>query len=153
MSKLITTAPESKEITFYEACMNIKTDGADISDRDWDWGIYLGLPSEARTLEKCEDGYERFCLLLAFNLHCKGIVSDWYTPCDVCGFIEAHRKTFEKFFNEENIEGYRPKDYGSPKADEDKGYFEAFMQPMECLLAGNYAESSYDKLVDMLLKE
>lgn len=153
MKNITTTAPKGKKtITFYEACKFAGMDGADISDRDWDWGIFLGIP-EAETIKECEDGYDRFCLLLALNLHCEGIVRDWYTPCDVCAFIEAHRKTFERFFNEENREGYRPMDYNSPKATEDKGYYEAFMQPMESLIAGNYTDEDYEKLVNLLLKE
>lgn len=146
---LITSAPQLKDLSFYEACAHEHIDGADICDNDWDWGIFLSVP-EAKTLDECEDAYDKFCLLLALNLRCKGINREWYTACDVCGFIEANRKVFEKFFNEENREGYRPMDYDNPQPDEDEGYFEAFMQPMESLIAGNYCESNYQRLVDEL---
>ena len=150
---ITTKAPELKETSLYEALLANRMDGCDICDNDWDWGIFLSLP-DGDSVESCEDGYDKFCMLLCLNLRCKGIKHNWYTPCNVAGFIEEHRAVFEEFFNEENREGYRPSDYEGPlKANEDKGYFEAFMEPMESLIAGNYCESDYDKLVAMLLAE
>ena len=147
---MITKAPEPKTTTLYEALVANKLDGCDICDNDWDWGIYLGIP-EAKSIEDCEDAYDKFTLLLALNLKTKGLRSNWYTPCDVSGFIEEHREVFENFFNEENREGYRPMDYEGPlKADEDEGYYEAFMLPMESLIAGNYCDEDYERLVSLL---
>lgn len=152
---MILTKPEiPEEISFWQACKYNNLDGADICDTDWDWGIYLGFPENADSLEECEDGYDRFCLMLALNLKCKNLRQNWYTPCNVCGFIEAHRQTFEDFFNRKNREGYRPSDYEGPlKADEDDGYYEAFMQPLESMLAGNYCDEDYEELVKMILAE
>lgn len=153
-NKLLTKVPEQQETSLYEALVAERMDGCDICDVDWDWGIYLGIPDGAKSIDSCEDGYDKFCFILCLNLKTKGIQPEWYTPCNVCGFIEEHRATFEEFFNEKNREGYRPSDYEGPlKPDEDKGYYEAFMEPMESLIAGNYSESDYDELVTMLLGE
>lgn len=150
---LLTSAPKPKETSLYEALLANRMDGCDICDLDWDWGIYLGLP-EAESIEACEDGYDKFCLLLALNLTTKGIVPEGYTPCNVCAFIEAHRATFEAFLNDQNRGGCRPCDYpGTLKADEDKGYYEVFMESVEQLIAGMYANEAYEELVEMLLAE
>ena len=151
---ILTKAPELKDSSLYGALIANKMDGCDICDEDWDWGIYLGIPSDVKSIDDCEDGYDKFCLLLCLNLKTKGIRPDWYTPCNVCGFIEEHRAVFEEFFNRESQEGYRPSDYDHKlKADEDKGYFEAFMEPMESLIAGNYCDSDYEELVKRLLAD
>ena len=147
---MITKAPQPATVTLYEALRAANMDECDISDFDWDWGNCIVLP-EAKSIEECEDAYEKFILLVALNLKTKAI-ERWYTPCDVCGFIEENRAAFERFFNEENREGYRPKDYEGPlKPDEDEGYFEAFMLPLGSLLNGDYCEDNYEKLVNMLL--
>ena len=150
--KLNTKVPHlPEETTLQQALMANNMDGCDITDYDWDWGIYLGLP-EAKSIEDCKDGYDMFCLLLCLNIKTKGIKTDWYTPCGVCAFIEENRKAFDKFLNEENREGYRPCDYRKPlKADEDEGYYDVYMRSMECLIAGNYADKDYYKLVKYLL--
>lgn len=148
---MITKAPQPKNTSLYEALIANRMDGCDICDVDWDWGIYLGIP-EAKSVEDCEDGYDKLMLLLALNLKTTGINRDWYTPCNVCEFIEENRKAFDRFLEEENREGCRPSDYDhelSPKKDD--GYYEVYMESMECLIAGNYAEEDYDKLVGYLL--
>lgn len=151
---VITEKRTPKEISFYDACLLSHIDGADISDKDWDWGIYFGIPDGAKSIDDCEDSYDKFCFILSLNLKCEGIVPDWYTPCDVCGFIEAHRKVFDRFIEEANREGYRPSDFDEPLiASEDKGYYEVYMGTMENLIAGNYAESDYEKLVRYLCEE
>lgn len=148
-----THTPQPERMSFWEACKLAGVDGSDICDRDWDWGIFLGIP-EAKSLEECEDGYDRFCLLLALNLHCTELRTDWYTVCDVCDFIEANRKAFDRFLEEANREGYRPSDYeGHLNANEDKGYYEVYMQSMECLIAGNYALEDYEKLIRYILED
>ena len=139
-------------VSFFEACRYEQIDGADISDDDWDWGIFLSCPDKG-DIEELEDPYDKFCLILCLNLTCKGINHGWYTPCNVAGFIEANRKAFDRFMDEENAEGYRPMDYEEPlKADEDGGYFEVYMGTMENLIAGNYSESDYAKLIGYLLE-
>lgn len=149
-----TEIPKPKEpMTFWEACKANSVDGCDICDADWDWGIYLGIP-EAKSLKECEDDYDRFCLLLALNLECEKFQSDWYSVCKVSAFIEQHRKAFDRFCEEENRVGYRPSDYPEPlKADEDHGYCEVYMGTMENLIAGNYCDSDYEKLVSYILGE
>lgn len=150
---LKTRIKEPKTLSFFDACRLQGIDGSDICDKDWDWGIFLSCPDE-NDVEKLDDAYDKFCLLLCLNLECEGIRPDWYTPCNVCEFIEAHRKTFDSFLEKENREGYRPSDYPKPlKANEDEGYFEVYMESMENLIAGNYCDSDYEELVQMLLNE
>ena len=150
---MITKKPKLMEMSLYAALKNKEMDGCDICDNDWDWGIYLGFPEDVDSVEECKEPYDAFCLLLALNLKTKVVRPDWYTPCNVCEFIEENRKAFDKFMNEENREGYRPKDYEEPlKANEDDGYYEVYMATMENLIAGNYSDSDYEKLVKYLTK-
>ena len=151
---MLTTKRETpKEISFFDACRLNQVDGSDICDNDWDWGIFLSCPDES-DIDELDEAYDKFCLILCLNLKCKGIVHNWYTPCDVAHFIEEHRKAFDRFMDEENKEGYRPKDYDKPlKWDEDGGYLEVYMGTMENLIAGNYCESDYAKLIQYLMEE
>ena len=147
---IVTKAPKLSDVSFYEAMRSAGMDGCDICDVDWDWGIYLGVP-EAGSLDECEDSYDKLMLLFCLNIRCKEVRPDWYSPCYVAAFVEENRAAFDKFLEEENREGYRPSDYDAPlKADEDEGYYEVYMQSMECLIAGNYCESDYEKLVRYL---
>ena len=148
-----TKKPLPEKISFFDACRYNQIDGADICDEDWDWGIFLSCPDES-DIDKLDESYDKFCLILCLNLKCRGIVHDWYTPCDVAHFIEENRKAFDRFMDEENKEGYRPKDYKEPlRWDEDGGYLEVYMGTMENLIAGNYAEGDYAKLIQYLLEE
>ena len=148
-----TKKPLPEKISFFDACRYNQIDGADICDEDWDWGIFLSCPDEG-DIDKLDDAYDKFCLILCLNLTCQCVVQDWYTPCDVCSFIEKHRKAFDRFMEEENREGCRPSDYPEPlKADEDKGYYEVYMGTMENLIAGNYPEGDYEKLIRYLMEE
>ena len=148
---MITKTSQAKETSLYKALVASNMDGCDICDNDWEWGIYLGIP-EAKSVDKCEDGYDKLCLLLVLNLNTTGIKRDWYTPCDVCAFVEKNRKAFDKFLEEENREGCRPSDYDHKlRANKDDGYYEVYMESLEQLIAGNYSDGNYDKLVGYLL--
>lgn len=137
-------------MSFYDAMRVFKLDGCDITDPVWDWGVYLAKP-EALSLKSARDPYDKFLLILALNLQFDQYVPDWYSPCRVCEFIEANRQAFDKFLDEENQEGCRPSDYSEPlRSNEDEGYFEVYMQSMEGLIAGQYSEGGYAKLVKYL---
>lgn len=148
-----TKEPLPQRVSFFATCRFNQIDGADICDEIWDWGIFLSCPDKGDVAD-LDDAYDKFCLILCLNLTCKKFVPDFYTPCNVCEFIEAHRKTFDAFLEEENREGFRPSDYPKPlNSNQDEGYYEVYMLSMENLIAGNYADSDYEKLVNMLLAE
>ena len=143
----IKTEIEPAAITLHQAI--VKTGyGFDIADKDWDWGTYFDCPA---TWDECNDYYDRCCLLFALNIKVEEIRQDWYSPCYVADFLWEHRDAFGKFFDEENREGYRPCDYSDIAPDEDTGFLEAYLEPFESLLIGNYSESDYKKLYFMLV--
>ena len=140
---------EGLGMTLYEASQ--LSEGLDITDKIWDIGIYFECP--ANWEEATDDSYDRFMLLLGCNIK----VAKWrpkgYTICDIAGFMWENRDVFGPFFNENNREGYRPADYGDSEEldpEEDSGFYEAFMQPFESLLAGNYTDEDYQELYEKL---
>lgn len=119
--------------------------GFDICDEDWDWGIYFDFTKDSN------DSYDKCMEFMAKNIEVIKLKKDWYSPCKVAEFIGNNLEAFKKFFNEENREGYRPMDYEN--ADDrasDDGFFEAYMEGMESLIAGNYTDSDYEKLLKYL---
>ena len=150
---MITTEikPEANR-PLYEVIREVNQDGFDICDNDWDWGTYFGCEM---SWEKCRDFYEKCMLLFALNIKCIIFNDNWYSPCLVKEFIWENKEVFTKFFNEENKEDYRPMDYEGHELDPnvDDGFYEAYMEPMESLIEGNYSERQYKKLFEMLTKE
>lgn len=121
------------------------SDGLDIGDNTWDWGIYFDFTKDS------DDPYDQCMEFMAKHIEVVKVNKDWYSPCKVCEFVVEYQKAFERFFNEENREGYRPKDYekgNDPTVDE--GFFEAYMAGVESLIAGNYCDSDYTKLLNYL---
>ena len=130
--------------------LQLKGDGFDISDDDWDWGTYI----EAYSPEDVYDSYDRFMVYLAENIEIVKFNENWYSPCKVAQFIVEHQAAFRQFFNEENREGYRPKDY--KEADDptvDEGFYEVYLCGLESLMVGNYTEEDYSKLLKLLTKK
>lgn len=144
---MITKEMKRNGITLYDM-IQLAGGGFDIADEDWDWGVYMDCRD---SWEECEDYYDKLMLLMAEHIICLNYNSDWYSPCQVAKFITKHIEAFTKFFNEENREGYRPLDYaGSADAEKDDGFYEAYMMPLESLIAGNYSEDNYEKLYKLL---
>lgn len=143
--------PERSMKKLYELMRDIKFDGCDVSDTVWDWGTFFSC---AKNWEACNDAYDRFCLLLALNVDVIGpYQEDWYTACDWGKFMWDNNDVFGPWFNKHNREGYRPKDYKGLDPKKDTGFYEAYMQPLESLLCGNYSEESYDELFKKLSKK
>lgn len=135
-----------KDEPLYDAVR--RTDGLDICDSVYDWGIFVYCEE---SLDKCNDWYDAFMYVFCVNVICEKQVSDWYSPCRVTEFVKENMKAFKKFFNKENREGYRPKDYeNSDDPDVDEGFFEAYLEGMESLLAGNYCDRQYRDLIQLL---
>ncbi len=142
---MIPQTPTLENKSLYEIFGYTNTEGFDICDDVWDWGIYIGC---ARSFEECGDSYyEKLMLLFCLNINCSKVQADWYSVCNVSTFIKQNLKVFKTFFNKYNREGYRPKDYKNADDDnKDDGFYEAYMMPMESLIAGNYCESHYKEL-------
>lgn len=123
----------------------------DVCDNGWDWCCCLCFQ---KLPEQGSDSYVKFCTWLARNLEIED--PDEYTEepctvtCKVADLMWKHRDVFEPFFNENNRYGYRPADYGDIDPDEDEGFYEAYMTPLESLIVGNYSEEDYSKLLEAL---
>ena len=149
-SKITTEIPERtlNGLKLYEV-MQIVGGGFDISDKDYDWGIYCECE---KNWKSCDDWYDRFILLICLNITCVSYSENWYSECNVREFIIDNLEAFEKFCNEENRDDYKPqywKDKGEkidPEADENELFYEIYMQTMESLIAGNYCDEDYHKL-------
>lgn len=135
------------KITLYDVICYNDGNGFDISDTYWDWGTYFECPLK---WEDCHSYCDACMLLFALNIEFVKFKSDWFSPCKVTEFIENNREAFDRFLNEAYREGYRPCDGDRLNADEDKGYYELYMDAMEQLLIGNFSESKYERLFQLL---
>lgn len=123
--------------------------GLDIAAEDFDWGNYFDCPIR---IEDVQDGYDACMYFFGQEINCLHFMSDWYSACDVEKFILRYLPVFRDFFNENNREGYRPMDYErADHADEDEGFYEAYIMPFESLINGNYTEDDYLELVTRLM--
>jgi len=123
----------------------------DITGKEWDWGVAVCLD-----LEEPEDESDYYCMFMHYvciNIQVTKYVPDWYTQTTIEEFLWENRDVFEPFFNENNREGYRPKDYDQIDPNEDTGFYEAYMMPMESLISGNYSESAYKRLYKKLIEK
>ena len=145
MAGITLKIPEKTIATLYEASQ--VTGGLDIADKDWDMGVYFECP---KSWEEANDGYDKFMLLLGCNIRVEQFSEDWYTTCYIAEFMWENRDVFDKFFNENNRKGYRPMDYKDLDPEADTGFYEAYMEPFESLLIGNYSDDDYMTLYKML---
>ena len=144
---MITETPKLENISLYEMIMRKGGNGFDCCDKDWDFGVFM----ECReTFKECTDYYDKFMLLLCLNIKCYKFVAEWYSPCDFVSFFEENRKAIDKFLNETNRGGYRPKDYKDLDKDKDTGYYEVYFLSFDNLINGNYCESDYEKIYKYL---
>lgn len=147
---MITKEIKLEDVSLYQMICHVGS-GFDICDDEYDWGVYMDC---YKSWEECDDYYDRIILLFALNIRCVKYNDDWYSPCKVSEFIAENIKAFRQFFNEENREGYRPMDYeNADDSHSDEGFYEAYMMPLESLIAGNYSEDDYEKLYKLLIKE
>lgn len=144
---MITETPKLENLSLYEMIMITGGNGFDCCDIDWDFGVFMTCE---KTFEDCHDYYDKFMLLLCLNVQCEKYKAQWYSPCDFVSFFEENKKAINKFLNEENREGYRPKDYKHLDKNEDSGYYEVYFLSFENLINGNYCESDYEKLYKYL---
>lgn len=150
-SSMITKTPKLEYKSLYEVLMLTGHEDMDICDSVFDWGSNMGC---YKSFEDCNDYYDKLMLLFCLNITCTKVNEKWYSCCDISRFISEHQDTFDKFMNEENREGYRPQDY-SHKLDyeKDEDFYDLYLNTFESLIIGNYAESDYQKLYEMLIKE
>lgn len=144
---MITETPKLENLSLYEMIMKTGGNGFDCCDNDWDFGVFMTCE---KSFEDCRDYYDKFMLLLCLNIKCLKYNPKWYSPCDFVSFFEENKEPINKFLNEENREGYRPKDHKNLDKDKDTGYYEVYFMSFENLINGNYCESDYEKLYKYL---
>lgn len=144
------TIPTPRKITLYETLRLKDFDGFDIADDIFDWGNYFEC---GESLEKSEDYYDKLMVLFALNIEVVKYQENWYTICKVAEFISKHSKAFTKFMNENNREDYQPKNYKGEKITLDNDlFYDLYIMTFESLINGNYCESQYKELYELLTK-
>ena len=159
---MILKAPGLEEKSLYEVLKLVSQEDTDICDDIWDWCSNLGYGGYDSFEEidnhygkdNPDGGYYKFILLCCLNIKVKKYQPKWYTVCYVSKFIDENRAAFDKFMNERNREGYRPKDFkGKIDIDDDEElFYEVYMQTFENLIIGNYCDSDYLELFNYLIQ-
>lgn len=139
---------EEKPVQMLQFIKQLHT-GFDITGEDWDWGTYFESPE---TFEECNDYYDKFMYLIACNVYVIQFKSDWYTITTIEQFIREHVNTFKKFINENWREECIPNWETIEEDSED--WYEIFIDDLfEPLFNGQYCESHYKELYDLLMEE
>ena len=154
-----TQVPEMEHKSLYEVLRLGGWEDLDICDTIWDWGVNLGHGgySSFEDIDKdnpMDPWYYKIILLFCLNIKVEKVQPKWYTVCHVAEFIDENREAFDKFMNEENREGYRPKDYPkhqNPTID-DELFYDIYLPTFESLVVGNYTDDDYKKLFEYLTK-
>lgn len=143
--------PKPKIITAYEAqYVTNDGEGFDISDDVFDWGNYFHCPKD---WNHCKDYYDKVLLLIGLNLKVLYVNFDWYTTCNVTGFIEENIKAINKFMNENYNEGYRPMDFEKQYTRDDEEFYEVYFERFFThVLNGGFCETEYEDLYKKLIE-
>ena len=129
--------------------IQINDRGYDVCDDIFDWGTNYDYNINPK------DYYDKALDLMASEIEVVKVQPKWYTICKFSEFIEKYQNVFDKFFNEENKEEYTPKyackELGVVRLNKDMGeFYDIYLESFASLLAGNYCESDYMKLYEML---
>ena len=131
--------------------IKMSNEGYDVADDIFDWATNYDYDIDL------EDYYGKALDLMASEIEVVKIQPKWYTICKFSEFIEKYQDVFDKFFNEENKEVYTPKyackELGVDRLNKDmEEFYDIYLNSLESLIAGNYCESDYKKLYEMLSK-
>ena len=122
--------------------------GFDICDKTWDWGTYFESQEQPT---KDMDGYDKVMYVFASNIEFIQFNKDWFSPCDVDGFIRKNISIFNKFLNETMQEDYTPKGFVKKYGKIDgEDFYDVYMTPFEHLINGNFAYEDYDRLIEII---
>lgn len=126
-------------------CIKERNYRLDIADNIWDWGNYF--ESEVNLLvEEDYDYYDKLMYLFAENIDVIKCNYDWYTVCDVSGFIWKNLNAFSKFMNAANNENFQPCIQGVCESVDDYLMLDIYIATFQELINGNYCEEDYEKL-------
>ena len=143
MSKIKLDNSPAPEMTLWQLMQMLHNGDLDITGTRWDWGTCMCVDLEPG---EDEDYYNKFMRLICMNIKVLKYKPDWYTQTTIEDFMWNNRDIFKPFFNENNRVGYRPKDYKGISPDADTGFYEAYMEPLESLMVGNYTDEDYEYL-------
>ena len=151
---MIITKPQQPKKTIYDY-IKMLGDGFDIGDNTYDWGTYFGCETD---YDKCTDYYDKCMYIFALNIEMLNYSKDWYSTCKVSEFISENINAFETFLNEIYREEYTPrylKAHGHKVNDMniDDYFYDTYLQAFEALVVGNFAESDYKLLFELLTQD
>lgn len=137
-----------------EVLASTTLDIIEVVDKDWE-DFSVDFSCKDPDTEEFEDSYDSFMFLLASLTPVEEVERDSQgevvgATCDFTAVLWKFKDVFEKFFNEHNREGYRPMDYPGCRFDEDSGFAEAYLYPLEYLINGGYIEDCYEELYEAL---
>ena len=72
---------------------------------------------------------------------------NWYSTCYISEYIKKNIVAFNRFMNEENDEKFQPQHY---EEIDDETFYDLYLNTFENLVAGNYADEDYEKLLRYL---
>ena len=120
-------------------------DGFDIADEIFDWCDYFAI----NTITTEKDSYDVVMMYFANNIEMVNYRKGWYSSCKISEFIQKHRKAFDEFMRTTNNEHYQPSDEVSI---DDEEFYDLYLMTFQNLIDGNYSDSDYERLYDLLLK-
>ena len=134
-------------MTIYEMFLFCEIDETDIGDDTYDW---VNNFSCCMDKSKAKNPYDKLMRYFATNIEVSNYKPKWYSNAYVSDFIKKHIDAFNKFMNENNIEGFRPCEYDDI---DDETWYDLYMNTFSNLINGNYSDEQYAELLKLLKGE
>lgn len=125
-------------------------DGFDIGDNTFDYGVYFGYSFNSN------DYFDKTLELIASKMDLIKYQPNWYSICDITGFIDKNREVLDEFMSMVYRDEYTPKyiceKEGIEKIDTDTEEFcDIYIDLLfNDIVIGNLTDSDYKILYDLL---
>lgn len=139
-------------MTLFEM-VKVSKEDFDISDTIYDWLNYFTCDTSE---QEQNDNYEKAMTYFAKHIEVESQNTAWGSLtviCKITDFLKKHQKAFDKFCNTHNKEEFTPKYYKKQYGKIDgEDYYYIYFTTFQCLINGNYCESDYKELLELLEK-
>lgn len=127
---------------FLSFCEDV--DGLDIGDDVYDFVTHIDCKLKKG---QCKDNYDKCMRYLCTQMELGNYRPNWYSTCYISEYIKKNIVAFNRFMNEENDEKFQPQHY---EEIDDETFYDLYLNTFENLVAGNYADEDYEKLLRYL---
>lgn len=132
------------ELSLYDTSIFIDDDCFDICDGIFDYAVAFSVPYD----NELNDYYDKVLNYMAHNIICvKG--GGTYKTCKISEFMDAHRKAFDKWMNNNYDERWQPQNLEIATID-DEEFYDIYIDLFNLIVCGGLSEEAYKELYEYL---